>query len=357
MNSIGKSKKGLALCIVTSYFAFAVLFSGGEKGRFLQEDGTVTSTPAPKDEISTSSRPKPKTIFFLHLSKSGGTSVCNIMKEHSEIQMTDRDGNVDLHRESCDELFPKNGVWQYGEWTEPRQCADLVPYTTDSQGRAYQRNNYVTVESTWYDEMPCPGYRSFSIMRHPVERMVSLINYEGLNQKTVLKYLRGEDIPEGEDDFTLAQIRDKATAFNTEHPFINVAPPNSWTIRQLLGYDRKIDERPIDENDFERAKVLVDKFDAFVPLEFLSHPNVLQKLNETVPEYYRALVKSGNAEKHTNAHEHKQALSSAEDEELKELLYEQNKYDLMLYQYVLDKNGIKVLDEFGNEVPVQVRIA
>lgn len=29
-----------------------------------------------------------------------------------------------------------------------------------------------------------------------------------------------------------------------------------------------------------------------------------------------------------------------EEEELKALLFEQNKYDLLLYEYVLEKNGI-----------------
>ena len=119
-------------------------------------------------------RPKPQTIFFLHQSKSGGTSVCKIISQYSDVPMTDVDGKATgpfgQYRESCNVLFKtKDGSWHPISWRAPRYCDDLIPYTMDDQMRAYQRKNWIVVESTWYDEMPCPGYRSFTIMRHPVK--------------------------------------------------------------------------------------------------------------------------------------------------------------------------------------------
>lgn len=297
-------------------------------------------------------RPKPQTIFFLHQSKSGGTSVCKIISQYSDVPMTDVDGKATgpfgQYRESCNVLFKSK---EPGSWQIPRYCADLIPYTMDDQMRAYQRKNWIVVESTWYDEMPCPGYRSFTIMRHPVKRYFSFINYIGMNKTAVLDILRGEEIPEGEvtemvESSTptepLAPVlfrctTDRLSSSCARARMMFEFPVNSPAIRQLLGYSRKMDQRPIDEKDFEQAKVLVDRFDAFVPLEYLQHPNVQRRLNETVPEYYQAWVKSGGNMK---ANKSTKQENIDEEEELKALLFEQNKYDLLLYEYVLEKNGI-----------------
>ena len=171
-----------------------------------------------------------------------------------------------------------------------------------------------------------------------------------MNKTAVLDILRGE-IPEGEvkemvESSTptepLAPVlfrctTDRLSSSCARARMMFEFPVNSPAIRQLLGYSRKMDQRPIDEKDFERAKVLVDRFDAFVPLEYLQHPNVQRRLNETVPEYYQAWVKSGGNMK---ANKSTKQENIDEEEELKALLFEQNKYDLLLYEYVLEKNGI-----------------
>ena len=65
---------------------------------------------------------------------------------------------------------------------------------------------------------------------------------------------------------------------------------NNMVIRQLLGRERFMDTRPVDENDLERAKIQLDACDAFVPLEYLQHESVLQLLNRTIPEYFRGIM-------------------------------------------------------------------
>ena len=105
--------------------------------------------------------------------------------------------------------------------------------------------------------------------------------------------------------------------------------------RQLLGRTRYIDTRPIDEEDFKRAKQQVDQFDAFIPLEYLDHENVLRLLNRTIPEYYEGLVNNGNLVANQNSNATMQYSDA-----FVERLTEENVYDTKLYQYMLEKLGI-----------------
>ena len=104
-------------------------------------------------------------------------------------------------------------------------------------------------------------------------------------------------------------------------------------IRQLLGRKRFRDVSPVDEEDFERAKTLVNKIDAFVLLEYLHHSNVLRLLHDTIPEYYIGLN-----ELNLVVNVHKEPYH--QNDELIRLISEENKYDIKLYQYMLHKLGI-----------------
>ena len=307
---------------------FVVISSIQEKSDVQQ---TAGSHVANNDLFSNNITSRPKPILFLHLSKCGGISVCDTMKE-SDLPITNMKGEIDENRHACNVQFKYGLEWG---WIPPRHCVDLIPFTTDAEGRPYQRENFLAIESPWYDEMPCPGFRTFSFVRHPVDRYISLIfflrkiqpgeNMGELDLPSIMKYLRGEEkVPD--DDGTPPWLE-----LLFEHNYLN-----SWTIRQLLGYHRLEDQRPVDDKDLERAKMLVDRFDAFVPLEHLSHSNVQKLLNETVPEYYNAWVKTKDL--HSNSIPHAPVV----DEDFLRLVTEQNKYDILLYEYVLEKHGISV---------------
>jgi len=258
------------------------------------------------------------TILFMHLAKSGGSSVCQQIG-NKEIRMTDQMGNQDKHRANCNVMFKQtNPPYKYA-WHEPHHCVDLNNFTTNKEGQLYRRHNFIAIERPWYDEMPCPGLRSFAVMRNPVARFVSLLDYFKTDKQLMIKYMKNQTFPK----------------YNEFAMRFQIHPTNSWTIRQLLGYNRAMDPRLVDNDDFLRAKVLVDRFDAFIPLEYLHNNKVHSLLNATIPEYLKTLqtnkIHMNKSEKRETSHN------------LTDLLTESNKFDIMLYNYVLEKHGLSVL--------------
>lgn len=174
------------------------------------------------------------------------------------------------------------------------------------------------MERPYHDEMPCPGFRSISTVRHPVARYVSLINA----------------VPSFKDETNISSfiMNMRNGTYDRKHLCAG-HPPNSWTIRQLLGYERFYDPRPVDAGDLRRAIELVDRFDAFLPMEHLTHPNVLRAAREAVPEWAESLEKR-------NVWAQKRSRSLNFTDEFIDLLTEENKYDILLYKYVLRLFGI-----------------
>jgi hypothetical protein len=262
----------------------------------------------PNDSEPSSRKP----IFFVHFHKSGGSSVCSTMKK-SDLKISNANGTRLMTR-NCNAPFagPKYNVTQYQQF---QTCASLTPLTVDDKGRPFHRNNFVKTEVPFLDKMPCPGYRSFAVMRHPLTRIVSHMTFHKHNE-TMLRQWTVERMPNPPDSYMRG------------YPIIN-----SMVIRQLLGRTRFRDLRPVDEDDLHRAKQLVDNFDAFVPLEHLHHPTVSQLLQNTVPEYYYALQKKNVTAK-------KQGKRYQPSDEFLEQMATENKFDILLYQYMLERLGI-----------------
>ena len=133
------------------------------------------------------------------------------------------------------------------------------------------RDNFLAVKTVFQDEMPCPGFRSFAVKRHPTTRFKSHMDIHHLDERTIQMWIRQN-----------AVFRSSLRGYPAVNCFI---------IRQLLGCEQFLDRCPIDENDLEHAKQLVDQF-AFVPMEFLHQPNVRRLLQEKVPEYFHVLTQT-----------------------------------------------------------------
>jgi hypothetical protein len=113
---------------------------------------------------------------------------------------------------------------------------------------------------------------------------------------------------------------------------------NSMVIRQLLGNKRSNDTRPVDQEDLSKAIKSFNSFYAFVPMEHLSHPNVRELLNKNVPEYLegrRILNARRQSKQNTRNHPFYNP-----DKRFLARITRENEFDILVYQYVLDKLGI-----------------
>jgi hypothetical protein len=267
--------------------------------------------PLSLEDASTSQIVKP--ILYLHFHKAGGTSVCKTVR--ANLNITDSKGRhipeQDLDSRNCNLPYiePNSDAARHKQF---QTCRYLTPLTTDENGTPFRRNNFVAVEVPFQEEMPCPGFRSFAIMRDPIARVLSHIKFHNWSDAVIEKWI--------------ARRTPSPRSFLKGYPVLN-----SMVIRQLLGRRRWMNPRPIDEEDFERAKQLVDSFDAFVPLEHLHHSNVHQLLNITVPEYYQGIQGMN-----ISANVSTKRRPPSTDAFLRQIT-EENKYDIMLYQYMLEK--------------------
>jgi len=261
-----------------------------------------------------------KPILFVHFHKSSGTSACEAMKK--SINITNAEGKQ-IERQktkaqhdlmaNCNTPFsgPNANVRLF---LSLQSCRHLLPYALDEEFKP--RINLVAVEVPFRDSMPCPGFRSFAIMRDPVTRLQSHIAAYNWKQSYITGIIR------------------KRVPVPDNYYMDGYSIVNSMVIRQLLGRERYVDVRPVDEEDLEKAKHIVDQFNAFVPMEYLNHPNVQELLNKTIPEYLQEEQKRTTPRKQ-NAYTPSQAFL--------QLISDENKYDTLLYQYMLEKLGIRTV--------------
>jgi len=242
------------------------------------------------------------------------------MKQQNDLNITDMMGDP-ISEESRDtncniELSgPSNDAKLYHRM---QTCRMLEAYTMDDRGVAFARPNFLAIEVPFMDAMPCAGFRSFAVMRDPVARLISHMQFYNLSPPKIVQWIK-------------TRQPNEANAYMNGYPVVNC-----MIIRQLLGRARFIDTRPVDEDDLDQAKKQIDAFDAFVPLEYLHHPNVLRLLNSTVWEYHKGLTK---LDVKKNVSPKKEGTRTYDPDFLQQIANE-NVYDIILYQYMLEKLGI-----------------
>lgn len=318
-----KMKKSTQMLLVSVPALFYVVLYGhfflkGATPEKCQFESPLTSADLKSDGTKTHIKP----ILYVHFHKSGGSTVCSLMNK--EMNITDMNGNranqnwgkFAVYR-NCNTGIsgPRHDARKYKEM---QTCRHLLPYTMDEHDRPFHRNNFVSVEIPFQEEMPCRGFRSFAIMRDPIQRLISHMRVRSFEQDQVIKWIKSKSpISNGR--------------YMSCYPIVN-----SMVIRQLLGQERFLDTSSVNQSDFFRAKELVDRFDAFVPLEHLSKDNVLFLLNATIPEFYSAFVKNpGFTANADNRHTYQPT------EDFLRLIEQENEYDIMLYDYVLNKFHIE----------------
>ena len=296
----------------------------------------ATNTPSPPPpqpdtthEISNRSITIPTSpILFVHFHKSGGTSVCKTMKQQTFVNMTNADGSL---RNKGDDTYncniPGLGPMFHAKQHKSQQdCASLIPFARN-QTTGQARHNFMAVEVPLRQALPCgddgeeeeesslPLLRTFAIMRRPVARVLSHMQEHRLSAAKVTNFVQ-QHAPHAKKSF----VKNGYPAFN------------NLVIRQLLGRDVYSNHtRSVDDQDLERAKLRVDAFDAFVLLEYLDHVAIQSLLRRVVPEYYLAEKVTGRVRNQ------KRPLPS---EEFLKLMQYENRYDIMLYQYTLERFNI-----------------
>jgi len=297
-------------------FSFTHMYMFPRRQTHAVDAATVSTARIRDASMNTTTPTSLKPILYIHFHKSGGTSVCETFRA-SSLVITDDEGlpvnDSDLRKYNCNTPFsgPHHDIVEIAPL---QNCQHLIPYTTDEFGTPFRRNNFIAVEAVFKDEMPCGGFRSFAIMRHPVARFKSHMDAHRLQEATVQQWIGHKT---------------RRKSYLLGYPVVN-----NYVIRQLLGRKRFMDTRPINEKDLKHAKYLIDRFDAFVPLEYLHHAHVKQLLREKVPEYYKGLQEL-DLTKNVNK-KRQRALSSP----FLQRITEENKYDIMLYEFMLERLGI-----------------
>lgn len=275
-----------------------------------QAEVRVETVLKPSPSISTSISDK-RSILFVHFHKSGGTDVCRSV-EHT-MNITTKEGLPVERKLNCNSPHtgPNANPIKFGHF---QTCEHLLPYALNSV-------NFVAVEVPFQDSMPCENisFRTFAIMRDPVARLQSHMLVHHFSPERIRNIIQQRK-PCPSDYFM------------DGYPIVN-----SMVTRQLLGRERFVDVTPVNQNDLHKAKTIVDSFDAFVPLEHLNHSNVQELLKKTVPEYVqgqRVMMKQSKRPTQKRR-------SYSPTREFLELITEENKYDILLYQYMLEKLGIQ----------------
>lgn len=249
-----------------------------------------------------------KTILFVHFHKSGGTMVCSTVLDFSSYNVTDLVG-VDV----------RNGPFL--NCNNPLSGPNLDRSLFDSMQTCTMMSLYnrvsdiVAVEVPLQENMPCPGFLSFALIRNPIERVNSHMRAHRWTQDHIKHWAK-------------ERTGSSPTYYLDGYPIVN-----SMVIRQLLGRARFLDTTPVNPQDLEKAKHIVDKFDVFVPMEHLDHPRVSEIMQREIPEFYEAYQKRQKGRKNT-------IRTYKNESEFARLLENENKYDSLLYEYVLNKFGI-----------------
>ena len=328
---------------------------------------------------------------------------------------------------------------------------DMVvgPYSTNpSTGEPHQRNNFVAIEVPLNQPtaLPCPQARNFALMRHPIARVQSHMRVQEWSPELVLDMFAAlsasrreahghrqggppvatSNPQQHQNHSSLGEPLEEHSSGGDSHHNPHERQPQAWSralfqhgsskapfkahpqnshsnhdiwvsrlypcinnmvIRQLLGLERFLDPRPITQQDWNRARDIVNQFQVFVPTEQQQHPLVLQLLQDQLPEYHQALVrkqalheKARSSQIHgtttttttmthapprtmaTRLHpttrtnplpgalqtrlqerqrqQRRQPISYHPSPELLQLLYQENEYDLMLYEYVHERLGL-----------------
>ena len=285
-------------------------------------------------------------IVFVHFHKSGGTEACQTMLEYSK---RDRENHLQLTDDLLQSIkgYPRNCNAQHsGPFTDSRMglldfhltCDHLLPYTTNQEGSPFTRNNFVAMEIPMNIPFPCRQFRNLALMRHPIDRAQSHMKVRKWTETHVQQAIAQHT------NITLMPMT-AITKKKHVDAIVQMTFPcmNNMVIRQLLGYEYFVNyTRPITHVELEQAKHIVNQFTAFLPTEQQLHPKALTLLEQEIPEYHSAItsdvvVVKRNKRKETTQKLHGSIKSNNKynpSPEFLILLFNENKYDLLLYKYI-----------------------
>lgn len=173
---------------------------------------------------------------------------------------------------------------------------------------------------------------SITSFRHPVNRVISLYWYEHVDYFVNVKKSPRSCYPFVDWVNAWLDGADYKNAIETNYPGNNYIEIENYYVKALIGWQGgKVEQRSLNEQDYLKACEMLEKFDIILVSEWLAFGNQSDFLNAIHSQATRKLgtfLKGKNQLlKATYPHlAHKESIAIS-------LLYERNKYDIMLYEF------------------------
>ena len=258
----------------------------------------------------------PKPVFFLHVSSSGGTSVCQWAQSQPCARVPACGANCNLNcrhpwdwRNSCRPPaceLPSRGC------RPPHQagCDGLVRY-------AERRNLSFLASETFLHEPPCLGhFRYIALLRDPVERIVSQLERTSAQPNTRLR-----------------ELMNAPWVFNTSESssLMGTAALDNYLTRLLLGAPVFfLPLRGINSSHLEAASQVLAAFAAAVPIDRLDEPATVSWLRTTLGWQGAPERRNSHHSSRHHHHERHQPGTHALGERSMRALVELNRHDRRL---------------------------
>jgi hypothetical protein len=227
------------------------------------------------------------TVIFLHLPKTGGTTLTRVIREH----------------------YGRRAYRIGDNRRDPRPLAEF----RGMSDRRKAHFDLVAGHVPYGIHEDIPGDCTyFTLLREPVDRLVSLHHY--VTHRSPVGY---RDILAGERPSLASFVRSRVTA----------ALDNGQT-RFIAGRDEvgtMEPGRPVDEHDFERAKTNLEAHFAFA--------GILEKFDASLAILAHLFGWRIHGHEPANVSRNRLSLTDL-DAETREVLVETNRYDLALYDHV-----------------------
>lgn len=318
-----------------------------------------------------------KPVMFVHISNSGGTAACNSVSGGGV--RTTFEGNCNL---MC------NMPWHWsryykgpGEWTEEemktldscdqkdehvqnmmvdeRDCEAMAEYAKKWKFRVLFREMLLAETGEKANDFTiCPQFRYVMFFKDPVKRYKSELSirhgFDGVNatKRFVEKSYAG--VNKGERAWfgpSLLNLRE-----NLGHIMPGTPGINNFVTRTLLGPDvYTLPPKKITEEHLNRARAILSKFEAVIPLEKAFESYTWRIFASLFPEVGERLFYKTKAQlwcKYANVKNVKHKDNIAGDEKLHKMIEEMNTIDTKLHSEITAKYE-KQMEMFYEQHPYE----